>query len=60
MRRHRQRRRDGLRTVTIQLREGEIEELVRKGLLKAEDQGNRIAIANAFHAYLDSGFAAPE
>jgi hypothetical protein len=53
-------RHDGLRTVTIQLREGEIEELVHKGLLKAEDQGNRIAIANAFHAYLDSGFPAPE
>jgi hypothetical protein len=36
MRRHRQRRRDGLRCLVIELRETEIDVLVQKGLLKAE------------------------
>jgi hypothetical protein len=36
MRRHRQRRRDGLRCLIIELRETEIAALIRKGLLKPE------------------------
>jgi hypothetical protein len=44
MRRHRKRRRDGLRCVTIQLRDSEIADLIHKRLLKAEDQSNRAAI----------------
>ena len=36
MRRHRQRRRDGLRCFMIELRETEIDALIRKGLLAAE------------------------
>ena len=56
MRRHRKRRRDGLRCLTIQIRDGEIADLVHKGLLKAEDQSNRAAIVSAFHTYLDSAF----
>jgi hypothetical protein len=37
MRRHRERRRDGLRCVTIELRETEIDALVRNGFLKADN-----------------------
>ena len=36
MRRHRQRQRNGLRCLTIELRETEIDVLIQKGLLKAE------------------------
>jgi len=36
MRRHRQRRRDGLRCFMIELRETEVDALIRKGLLAAE------------------------
>jgi hypothetical protein len=32
MRRHRQRRRDGLRCLTVELRDREIDELIRRGL----------------------------
>ena len=53
MRRHRERRRLGLRSIMVLLRETEIDVLVRKGLL---DQGRRddpSAIVQALHAYLD-------
>ena len=36
MRRHRQRRRDGLRCLMVELRETEIDALIGIGLLKAE------------------------
>ena len=36
MRRHRQRRRDKLRCLIIELRESEIDELIRRGLLPPE------------------------
>ena len=36
MRAHRQRRRDGLRCIVVQLRETEIDELIRMGLLQAD------------------------
>jgi hypothetical protein len=36
MRRHRQRRRDKLRCLLIELRESEIDELIRRGLLPPE------------------------
>lgn len=34
MRRHRERRRDGLRRITVELREKEVTALIRKGLLR--------------------------
>jgi hypothetical protein len=53
MRRHRERRRDGLRCLTIELRETEIWTLVNKGLLKYEMRNNVDAIKNALYAFLD-------
>jgi hypothetical protein len=53
MRRHRERRRDGLRCLTVQLRETEIEALIYRGLLKAEMRNSQNAILNALHAYFD-------
>jgi hypothetical protein len=53
MRRHRQRRRDGLRCFVIELRETEIEALVSKGLLKQETRSDANAIIQALYAFLD-------
>ena len=54
MRRHRERRREGLRCVTIELRETEIDVLVQKGLLKADARNNSRAIREALYRYFDS------
>ena len=56
MRRHRERRRDGLRCLTIELRETEIDDLVRIGLLKAETRNDQNAIREALYEYLDQTF----
>ena len=53
MRRHRERRRDGLRCLWIELRDTEIDALVRKGLLKAEARSDQNAIADALYDYLE-------
>ena len=53
MRRHRERRRDGLRCMTIELRETEIDALIRKGLLKDDARNNRRAVISAFYGFLD-------
>ena len=47
MRRYRQRRRDGLRCVTVQLRETEVDMLICRALLKPEMRHNKNAIINA-------------
>jgi hypothetical protein len=44
MRRHRQRQRNGLRCISVELHELEIETLIRKGLLKWETRNDRNAI----------------
>jgi hypothetical protein len=54
MRRHRQRRRDGLRCLTVELREGEIDELIRRGLLKSEMRNDTAEVIDALYAHLDS------
>jgi hypothetical protein len=54
MRRHRQRRRDGLRCLVIELRETEIDVLVRKGLLQADARNNPRAVREALYQYFDS------
>jgi hypothetical protein len=54
MRRHRQRRHDGLRCLQIQLRETEIDELIRKGMLKSETRNDRNAIIRALYAFFDA------
>jgi hypothetical protein len=53
MRAHRQRRRDGLRCLIIELRETEIDALIRKGMLKIDARNDPNAILNALYAHLD-------
>jgi hypothetical protein len=53
MRAHRQRRRDGLRCLTIELRETEIDALIRKELLKPETRNDLSAIIDALYVFLD-------
>ena len=57
MRRHRERRRDGLRCVRIELRETEIDALVHRGLLKAETRNDPRAVKEALYAYLDQNLS---
>jgi hypothetical protein len=59
MRRHRQRRRDGLRCLIIELRETEIDDLIRKGLLKSEMRNDPSAIIDALYAHLDNTLDPP-
>jgi hypothetical protein len=58
MRAHRQRRRDGLRCLMIELRETEIDALIRKGLLKPETRYNSTALREALYAVLDGTLGA--
>ena len=53
MRRHRERRRDGMRCLWIELRDTEIDALVQSGLLKAETRNNQNAIADALYDHLE-------
>ena len=53
MRNHRERRRLGLRCVTVQLRETEIDVLIQKGLLKPDARNGTYDVRDALHAYLD-------
>jgi hypothetical protein len=58
MRRHRERRRKGLRCLMIQLRETEIDALIRSGLLKPETRNDPRAIRKAFYTFLDGTLGA--
>ena len=53
MRLHRERRRDGLRCLTIELRETEIDALIRKGMLKTDTRNDQDAVRDALYAHLD-------
>jgi hypothetical protein len=53
MRRHRQRQRNGLRCLIIELRATEIETLIRKGLLRWETRNDRSAIIKALYDFFD-------
>ena len=53
MRRHRERRRDGLRCLTIELRETEIDALARMGLLSAEMRNDANAVIEALYMHFD-------
>jgi hypothetical protein len=59
MRRHRQRRRDGLRCLIIELRETEIDVLIRKRLLKPETRNDTSAIIDALYAHLNHTLGSP-
>ena len=54
MRVSRQRRREGMRCLTIEMRETEIDRLVALGLLAAEARHDRGAVLQAFYAFLDT------
>ncbi len=53
MRRHRERRRKGLRCLMLEVRNREIDALVRKGLLAAETRNVVGEINAAFYKFLD-------
>ena len=53
MRLFRERKRKGLRCLTIELHETEIDALVRMGLLRTEMRNDPIAVSNAVYAHLD-------
>ena len=59
MRRSRRRRRDGLRCFRLEIRDSEIEGLVRRGLLPASEQTNRNAIMKAMYAFFDRTLGRP-
>jgi hypothetical protein len=51
MRRHRERRRDGLRCLIIELREMEVGALIRQGLLNGEMRNDPGAIIDALYVF---------
>ena len=53
MRRHRERRRDGLRCVTIELRETEIDALARNGFLQDDARNDLRSIEMALYEFLE-------
>ncbi len=53
MHRYRHRRRAGLRCYELELRESEIDALVRRDLLLASERTNRVAIIKAMYVFLD-------
>jgi len=53
MRLHRLRRRQGLRCLTIELRETEVDVLIGKGLLHCEMRHDPRAVCAALYAHLD-------
>jgi hypothetical protein len=53
MRRHRERRKDGLRCMTIELRQTEVAALIRKGFLPEDGRNDRRAVLSAFYGFLD-------
>ena len=53
MLRHRERRRRGLRFLGIELREREIEALIRRGQLHADQRANSAAVRRALYGFLD-------
>jgi hypothetical protein len=58
MRAHRSRRHAGLRCLTIELRETEITELIRRKMLEADARNDLRAVRNAIHRHLDETLGA--
>jgi hypothetical protein len=54
MRLHRERRRQGLRCLTVELRETEIDTLIQRGMLDADARNDPGAVCKALYAHLDS------
>jgi hypothetical protein len=53
MRRHRNRRRKGLRVLLIELRETEVDVLIRRKRLSHGDRADPAAVRRALYAFLD-------
>jgi hypothetical protein len=53
MRLHRERKKNGMRCFMIEIREMEIEALIRKGFLKADTRNDKQAIVDSLYGYLD-------
>jgi hypothetical protein len=53
MRWHRERRRNGLRCVTLEIRDREIDALARRGFLKADARNDPYAIEMALYEFLE-------
>ena len=53
MRLHRERRRRGLRCLTIELHETEVDALIRGGLLEQETRNDRNAVLKALYGHLN-------
>jgi hypothetical protein len=53
MRIHRERRRQGFRCLTFELRETEIDALIRRGLLQAEMRNDTYSVGKALGEHLD-------
>jgi hypothetical protein len=53
MRLHRKRQWQGLRCLTVELRETEIDTLIRRGMLKADARNDPSAVCKALYAHLD-------
>ena len=58
MRAHRKRRKAGLRCLTIELRETEVTELIRRKLLEADARHDKNAVRMALYQYLDDTLGA--
>jgi hypothetical protein len=56
MRRHRQRRREGLRSLTIELRETEIDALIWAGFFEEQSRDDSHAVIRALYGLLDRVF----
>lgn len=56
MRRHRERRRNGLRHVAFDLHDSQVDFLIRKGHVRADERHDQGALARAAHSVLDSAF----
>jgi len=54
MRRHRQRQRDGMRCLRVEIRKTEIEVLVHRGYLKKETRNDDQAVIEALYAHLEN------
>jgi hypothetical protein len=53
MRRHRERRKNSLRCLVIELRETEVTSLIRQGFLKDDARNDLRAVKSAFYGFLD-------
>ena len=53
MRLHRERRRDGMRCLVVELHDSEIHALVRAGLLRSETRHEQNAVADALYDHLE-------